>query len=173
MKKFNIFLSYSHEDKEIVGPIFSILKLASEKIFLDQKVIKPGDEWEVVLASALENMKTLILFWCAHSSASDNVRKEYSYALANSKKIVPVLLDDTPVPNNISQFQWIDYSKMLHPFHDNRDFYLNPKFNIPGPEDHYHAGSKYTAPLNNYLYLLSHKQFMKEIQTMAKLVFEE
>jgi hypothetical protein len=49
----------------------------------------------------------VLLFWCRHSSASVEVAKEYGQALEQGKKIIPVLLDATPLPENLAELQAI------------------------------------------------------------------
>lgn len=118
MPKIKVFISYSHEDLRIVNPIISIIRTMSEKVFRDRDNIRPGDKWEISIENALEQCEKMILFWCIHSSRSPYVMHEFNAAIEKNKKLIPVLLDSTPVPKNIAQYQWIDLKELLQFRHD-------------------------------------------------------
>jgi hypothetical protein len=118
MKKYKVFISYSHVDSFIVEPLVSFLKVANKHIFFDKQTILPGDEWAVSIEKAITHSGAVLLFWCYHSSISQAVKEEYTYAINNSIKLIPLLLDDTPVPLIINKFQWIDLKVIFRPVHD-------------------------------------------------------
>src|SRR5262249_8011779 len=45
---------------------------------------------------------------------SKYVKKEWTFALANDKSIIPVLLDSTQLPRKLKKFQWIDFRGKAH-----------------------------------------------------------
>jgi hypothetical protein len=49
----------------------------------------------------------MVVFWCEHAKASDWVRREYLTALELGKKVIPVLLDDSEIPDAL-QLQGVD-----------------------------------------------------------------
>jgi hypothetical protein len=105
---FEIFASYSHRDARFVKPLVKFLQPTGAPVFRDEDSIPPGTKWAVRIAAAIQDCRLLYLFWCNHSASSDEVRKEYEQALALNKDIVPVLLDDTPLPEALREYQWVD-----------------------------------------------------------------
>jgi len=110
---FEIFASYSHHDVATVKPMVELLRTAGPAVFRDENSIRPGKKWPVVVSTAIGGCRLMYLFWCSHSAASIEVRKEYEQALDLKKDIVPVLLDKTPLPPRLSEFQWIDLRDAL------------------------------------------------------------
>src|ERR1043166_3304149 len=107
------FISYSHEDAELVGTLFDLL-MSVGSVFLDKANLVPGDRWRMRVDDAISSSAVFLLFWCQHSAASKAVEKEYRLAVCAQKRIVPVLLDITPLPAELREFQWVDLSRALN-----------------------------------------------------------
>jgi len=58
--------------------------------------------------TAVDASPQLFVFWCIHSSKSAEVLREYSYALDKGKRVVPVLLDGTVLPELLARIHGID-----------------------------------------------------------------
>ncbi|MBK6285627.1 MAG: toll/interleukin-1 receptor domain-containing protein [Draconibacterium sp.] len=102
--KYEIFASYSHHDVKIVKPIIQLLK-PSVNVFIDGEAIIPGLKWAVVIGNAIQDCRLMYVFWCNHSSRSVEVKKEYDQAISLDKDIVPVLIDNTPLPKKLKNYQ--------------------------------------------------------------------
>jgi adenylate cyclase len=106
-----LVVSYSRVDQPIVRAVVGLLKTAlrgvDETVFWDGE-LEPGQEWFEQLKRSIDAAPQLFVFWCAHSSASRQVRREFSYAWRRKKRVVPVLLDDTPLRGRLSAIQGID-----------------------------------------------------------------
>lgn len=116
MKSF-IFISYSRSDRKLVGPVTELLRAAldgltsdagRELVFLDLDGIPPGRRWRNEIWDAIGRAEKVFLFWCGHASKSENVREEYTQAISRGKQLVPVILDDTPLPREVAPYQGID-----------------------------------------------------------------
>ena len=77
---------------------------------MDISSIVPGDKWRPVLTQALADASVVVVFWCQHSALSHEVESEYITAHTQSKAIIPVLLDATPVSPPLSDYQWLDFN---------------------------------------------------------------
>jgi len=105
---FCIFISYCRTDRDIVGPLVSLLRIVEPRVFRDEDNIQPGSRWEAALVDAIEHCEMLLVFWCVHAAASTAVKAEYARAIALGKRVVPLRLDDTDLPRDLAQFQAID-----------------------------------------------------------------
>src|SRR5262245_27517854 len=105
----SIFISYSHLDSDLVGPVVALLRASKALVFRDVDRLEPGKKWREQLDKALSECTTLVLFWCSHRCASEEVKKEYTAAIARQKDLLPLLIDDTPLPPNLAQYQYIDF----------------------------------------------------------------
>jgi TIR domain-containing protein len=109
-KKLTIFVSYSSMDRYLVSPVVALLRLnESTLVFHDVDSLRLGKHWRTQVEDALTKAHLLILFWCVHSSKSDEVQAEYQLAIQSQKDVLPVLLDDTPLPDALAAYQWIDF----------------------------------------------------------------
>ena len=95
----DVFISYSSEDRDKIAPIVQIVRALKKTVILQDHVsITPGERWRPKVMEAIERARTVIVFWCEHSAASEHVREEYEAGIARSKDILPILLDDTELP---------------------------------------------------------------------------
>ena len=112
-----IFISYSHNDTNLVEPVVRLLRVTDDLVFLDTDSIKPGKIWRQQIEAAIQAAELVVVFWCSHSKASEWVEKEYLMAIQADKDVLPILLDATPVPDNLSAYQWIDFQAMAGTSH--------------------------------------------------------
>src|SRR5215813_13565937 len=109
----SIFVSYSHQDVGLVQPVVRLLRATEDLVFQDLDSIKPAKKWRREIEEALYAAQLFVLFWCYHSSRSAEVRKEYELALTTGKDVLPVLLDTTPLPQQLNEFQWVDFRQFV------------------------------------------------------------
>jgi TIR domain len=105
----SVFVSYSHDDAVLVTPVVKLLRLNEALVFQDLDSIELGKKWREQIGRALAEAHLVVVFWCVHSSVSSEVESEYKSALQTGKDLLPVLLDATPLPADLSEFQWIDF----------------------------------------------------------------
>lgn len=113
-KKYEVFISYSHEDVSIVLPIIKLVRsIRDDLVFHDVQDIRAGKPWEPQIVNALNQAEIVIVFWCSHSSKSDYVRKEYLKAIENNKDVLPIILDKTELSLELSKYQAIDFGNIF------------------------------------------------------------
>jgi TIR domain len=105
MARRSIFISYAHEDRPDVESSADLLRAGGVQVFLDVRSIDYGDRWQDVLRDALNKCERVMVFWSLAARASEWVDREWRYALSLGKRIVPTLLDGTPLPDELQQFQ--------------------------------------------------------------------
>src|SRR5262245_53241200 len=99
-KPANVFISYSSMDRDLILPIVKLVSVSNQgSVFQDVNDVLPGDIWERKIVKAIRRCKMMFVFWCKHSEASSWVHKEWTLAVEAKKRIVPILLDDTPLPH--------------------------------------------------------------------------
>jgi TIR domain len=130
----SIFVSYSHQDSALVEPVVSMLRGFVGLVFHDVVGIRPGTRWREEIDRALLTCDLLVLFWCIHSAASKEVEREYQRALAAAKNVLPLLLDGTPLPEKLMEFQWVDLRPLVRRVHE-------PEFGTPLRHDGIDSGA--------------------------------
>jgi hypothetical protein len=100
-----IFISYSRKDKTIVYPLAKLLRATGHETFLDIEDLNYGIDWKLQLATAINKSERFLIFWSVSCKVSEIITEEWRLALAKPDyKIVPVKLDKTPLPKEISAF---------------------------------------------------------------------
>ena len=92
-----IFFSYCHEDAPLVYPIIERLSIEGFRVWYDNG-IHPGDDWPEVIATHLSGAKVCVAAISKASAESHNCRNEVSFAIANNKPFVSVLIEEFPMP---------------------------------------------------------------------------
>jgi TIR domain-containing protein/carboxypeptidase-like protein len=98
-KRYDIFISYSHEDSARIDPLVAALRKRRYRVFYHIKSIVVGEQWQARLSHAITSARVCVLCWSEHAKASEFVAYEYSRAEALSKPVLPWLLDKTSLPS--------------------------------------------------------------------------
>ena len=106
-----IFISYSHRDGERVRPIFERLFCEGFNIWYDDG-IDVGTEFPEVIAEHIKNCSEYIYFISNNSVNSDFCRNELTVARSKKKRILPVYLEDTEIPDGL-ELQIANYQKIF------------------------------------------------------------
>lgn len=113
----DIFVSYSHDDKEWVRQIVDQLQGRGWSVFWDDRILG-GERWDEIIDEHLKNSRCVVVVWSHHSVKSEWVAAEASYAKERNM-IVPVKIDDIEPPLGFSLRQTIDLinwtNDFLHP----------------------------------------------------------
>jgi TIR domain len=113
----SVFISYSHKDRKLVQPVVALLRGTVASVFHDVNEIRPGKKWRHEIQAALRAVDLVVLFWCVHSSRSEEVKKECTLALSCAKDVMPLLLDSTPLPAELRVFEWVDFRDLVGRVH--------------------------------------------------------
>ena len=118
------FVSYSDKDFDQVLPRVQGMRLADRNVhfFFDKVSLAPGERYEPEIFDYIDNRADVfLLFWSAHSAASEWVEKEWRRALARQEEkdglpdIIPVPLGRNvpPPPKELSHLHFGDGLLML------------------------------------------------------------
>lgn len=114
-RQLRVFLCHGSEDKDAVRDFYKELRTAEMKPWFDELALEPGADWENVILTAVRDSHVVLVFLSKTSIAKDGyVQKEIGFALEcaearpqGSTYIIPVQLDDTPVPTKLAKWQWV------------------------------------------------------------------
>ncbi len=96
-----IFISYAHEDSDVVFPEIQWLKDQGFNLWYDEG-ISPGSEWHQELADRIDRCHLFLYFITPRSAASDHCQREVHYAIDNGKQLLAVHLEETELPSGIN-----------------------------------------------------------------------
>jgi serine/threonine protein kinase len=112
----DIFLSYSSQDETIVGLALEKLEAAGHRCWFAPRDISPGEFYAGLIIQALRESRFVLLFFSAHSNASDQVVREINFAVSQQLPLLVVRLDQTALSNHLEYLirinQWLDVTHL-------------------------------------------------------------
>lgn len=109
-----IFISYNHNDEEIVDQIVKRLDIefGRKNIFYDKWSIQPGDSIIGKMNEGIEKADVFFYFLSSNSLKSKMVSREWQSALMQSinenLKFIPIRIEDCQVPSIMKDILFID-----------------------------------------------------------------
>jgi hypothetical protein len=116
LREVQIFLSYARPDRDEVEHLYSKLREAGFKPWMDTQDILPGERWEHSINKAIRNSDFFLVCLSPHSvNRRVFILKEISQALdilpemlADDIYLVPVRLAECEPLDSLADFQWVD-----------------------------------------------------------------
>lgn len=112
----DVFLSYARADHPRAEWMAAALRSLGFSVFWDRD-IPAGSTWDRVLEEQLASVRCVLVLWSAHSVGSDWVKIEAAEA-NRVGKLLPVLLDDVPIP---LEFRRVQTARLVGWAGDERD----------------------------------------------------
>ncbi len=113
---YDVFLSHNRQDKPRVLALAERLKEAGLRVWLDEWIIKPGDDIYLTVEKGLEAARVQVLCLSPAALGSDWVALERSTVIfrdpANAgRRFVPLLLDDCNLPDTLLRYKYVDFRR--------------------------------------------------------------
>ncbi|MGD1891961.1 MAG: TIR domain-containing protein [Cyclobacteriaceae bacterium] len=105
----DVFLSYCRDNIAEAQQIQQQLQSQGITVWRDQESIYGGQQWPKIIGESIAVRKLFVLLWSEAAANSHFVEFEWNTALALKKIIIPILLDDTPLPSALSSFQALKF----------------------------------------------------------------
>lgn len=110
-----VFIVYAREDLNAARKLSADLKQHGFNPWLDVDEITPGQVWQKAVLRSLEESATALVLVSEHLNKKGFVQEELKVALKTLQErqkdispVVPVRLDDSPVPESLSHVQWVN-----------------------------------------------------------------
>jgi hypothetical protein len=110
-----IFLSYSRADEKRVMAVYEHLKQMGLDVWIDREGIEVGARWEKIIRSQMLKARRIVIFVSHSLNDGGFLLAELGLARAiseqrakRSKFLIPVRLEDCPVPKIISEWNAVD-----------------------------------------------------------------
>lgn len=114
--QWDVFLSHSKADKDVVRDIANRLKSDGVRVWFDDWEIQPGDSIPAKIEDGLEQSRVLVLCMSKAAFGSDWAQLEshtfrFKDPLNHNRRFIPLRLDDTPAKGSLGQFSYIAWSQ--------------------------------------------------------------
>ncbi|MBC7877030.1 MAG: TIR domain-containing protein [Anaerolineales bacterium] len=114
-RKLRVFLCHSSYDKPQIRKLYKRLIDDSIDVWLDEKNLLPGQDWEYEISKAVANSDAIIICLSNNSVSKEGfVQKEIRFALDKAEEkpegtifIIPSLLESCEVPQRLSKRHWV------------------------------------------------------------------
>lgn len=103
-----VFISYSRQDLNFVQGFAQTLMSNGVDVWWDLSSLQGGDNWTNEIPQAIENSEICIVVLSPNAVKSEWVQKEYTYALNQQKRIIPVLYQACKIPFALVNINFID-----------------------------------------------------------------
>ena len=110
-QKLKIFISYSRANLEFAKDLYQRLQASGHFPWMDKYMIPLGEPWADHVEAAVLGSDVVIGILSGDSVRSENVKDELVLALANQKKLVPIRLEECPIPLNFVRLNYIDFAR--------------------------------------------------------------
>jgi hypothetical protein len=116
----NVFISHNKADKEIARFLAVALVEQGENVWFDEWQLRPGDSITGGIEEGLSLSDVFLLVWSSSASCSKWVGTEIRAYLRRrvddeSLRIVPVLVDATPLPSLIADYRGFVLDETVSP----------------------------------------------------------
>lgn len=105
----HIFLSYPRKDTNKAKQLEDALMGGGHTVWMDDQLVT-GQSWRDQLEARIKDHDAIALALTPNWVASPYCQWEFITAVENGKKIIPVLLEKTDLPERISRYQYADLS---------------------------------------------------------------
>lgn len=125
MMEYDVFISYSRADSDIVNTFVQQLESAGYKVWIDKAGVYSGSQFKSMIVQAIEDSKVFLFFSSKDSNASPWTAKEIGIAVNRQKPIIPIRLDNTrynrDVEFDLINLDFVDYNnKSSHEYECNK-----------------------------------------------------
>jgi DNA/RNA endonuclease G (NUC1) len=105
----DIFVSYTHGDRERVRPLVELFEAEGWTVWWDRGIV-PGEPWLPELEAEIARARAMVVVWSKGSVQSEWVRHEAGRGL-EKQTLVPVMLDVEEPPAEFAHVHAIDLSR--------------------------------------------------------------
>src|SRR5687768_6382573 len=101
---FDVFVSYSHEDKAIADDACAALEAEGIRCWIAPRDVAPGAEWAAAIIDALDRCRVLVLIFSSKANESKQVYREVQRAFEHATPVVPLRVEDIEPAQSLAYY---------------------------------------------------------------------
>jgi hypothetical protein len=109
---FDVFISYSHQDKPAADAACAALEAAGVRCWIAPRDIEPGAEWAASIMDAIEQCRVMVLILSGNANGSKQVRREVHSAFNRDVPVLPLRVEDVAPAKQLKYYlepvHWLD-----------------------------------------------------------------
>jgi hypothetical protein len=103
-----LFISYSRAQTPFVDRLADQLEDRGYSLWLDYQSLVPAKPWLQQIESWIDAAEVVLLIVSKESIASKNVEPEWKRAVARNKRVILLIFEAVPLPEDLQSCEWID-----------------------------------------------------------------
>jgi HEAT repeat protein len=107
-----VFVSYKREEKSIsfVKHLKESLEAADFDVWIDQELLRPGQDWKKEIDNAIKASIALIVVLTPEAHKSNYVTYEWAFSIGRGMEVIPLLLEATDLHPRLNDIQFINFT---------------------------------------------------------------
>ncbi|MCY3415096.1 MAG: BspA family leucine-rich repeat surface protein [Candidatus Heimdallarchaeota archaeon] len=110
----DVFISFSSKDKKVAEELYEKIRKAKQNAWISSLSIDLGQKYSRQILDAIDSCKIFIILISKHSTESRHVETELERGFSKGKDIMPIVLDDQPIPRDWEYFLTTSQWKEVH-----------------------------------------------------------
>ena len=106
----HVFISYSHANGDFAEILRTRLEGSGFNVWTDEDRLLAGEDWRNGIDKAIRSACALIVVMTPSAKASEYVTYEWAFAWGVGVKVIPILLEPTPLHPRLEVLQYLDFS---------------------------------------------------------------
>ncbi len=104
-RQASVFISYSRLDQTFVRELMNALSASGREVWVDWESIEKGTFWRERIQAGIDNQDAFVFVVSPSSLTSEICNRELAYAIAQNKRILPVVRHELVEPWLLEQWQ--------------------------------------------------------------------
>src|SRR5262245_4366301 len=117
---WDVFISYGTPDRAVADELHSALTRHPMRVFLDYRVLRPGDDWDEYTPRAVQNSRVIVVLCSPYLMEANYARSEILQAIKaaksfpNGPRVIPVIVAGgaEDLPFGLERKQSLDFTKL-------------------------------------------------------------
>ena len=106
----HVFISYSHANGDFAENMRTRLERSGFNVWTDEDRLLAGEDWRNGIDQAIRSACALVVVMTPSAKASEYVTYEWAFAWGIGIKVIPVLLESTPLHPRLEALQYLDFT---------------------------------------------------------------
>jgi TIR domain len=109
---FDVFISYSHQDKAAADAACSALESAGIRCWIAPRDVAPGADWAAAIVSAIDHCRAMIVIFSSGANQSKQIYREVQRAFEKELPVIPFRIENVIPESTLAYYMgpvhWLD-----------------------------------------------------------------
>lgn len=112
---YDVFISYSSKDEAAANAVCDTLENHNINCWIAPRNVEPGEKYARAIIKGIKESKLMVLIFSYNSNLSEHVANEIEKAFNLKKTIIPFIVDETPMNDELDYFLARNHRLVAYP----------------------------------------------------------